>query len=46
MPDTKEKFQKVEFEPVTGTPEQFAKFIRVEVVRWTKVIREANLSVD
>ena len=46
MPDTREKFQKVEFEPVSNTPEQFAEFIKTEIARWGKVIKEANLSVE
>jgi tripartite-type tricarboxylate transporter receptor subunit TctC len=46
MPDTREKLRKAEFEPVSGTPEQFAQFIRTEIVRWGKVIKDANLSVD
>ena len=46
MPDTREKMQKVEFEPVSGTPEQFGNFIKREIVRWGKIIKETNLSVD
>jgi tripartite-type tricarboxylate transporter receptor subunit TctC len=46
MPDTREKLQKVEFEPVSSTPEQFAEFIKTEIARWGKVIKEANLSVE
>jgi len=46
MPDTREKFQKVEFEPVSSTREQFSEFIKTEIARWGKVIKEANLSVE
>ena len=46
MPDTREKMQKVEFEPLSSTPEQFAEFIKTEIVRWGKVIKEAKLSVE
>ncbi len=47
MSDTIEKMQKVGFEPVSGTPEQFGEFIKAETVRWAKVIKEANIvSID
>ena len=43
MPDTKEKMQRVEFEPISSTPEQFSEFLKTETVRWGKVIKEANI---
>ena len=46
LPETKEKMLKVEFEPVSGSPEKFARFIRAEVAQWSKVVKAANLSVD
>jgi tripartite-type tricarboxylate transporter receptor subunit TctC len=46
MPDTKEKKQKAEFEPLSTTPEQFSKFLKAETLRWGRVIKEANISSD
>ncbi len=46
MPGTKEKMQKAEFEPLSTTPEQFTKFLRVEILRWGKVIKDANISSE
>ena len=46
LPEIKEKMQKVEFEPVSGSPEKFAKFIKAEIAQWSKVVKAANLSVD
>ena len=46
MPDTRDKMQKVGFEPLSSTPEQFAEFIKKEMVRYGKVIRDANLSIE
>jgi tripartite-type tricarboxylate transporter receptor subunit TctC len=43
MPDTKELMQNAGFEPLSGTPEQFADFIKIETVRWAKVIKDANI---
>ncbi len=28
------------------TPEQFSEFIKQDIARWSKVVKEANLSVD
>ena len=46
MPDTKEKMQNAGFEPLSSTPEKFAEFIKTEIVRWGKVIKDANISVE
>ena len=32
-------------EPILGTPEQFAAFIRSEKVKWGKVVKEANIKI-
>jgi len=45
-PDLKERLQSVGFEPMTATPEQFAEYIKLETVRWAKVIKDANVKVE
>jgi tripartite-type tricarboxylate transporter receptor subunit TctC len=42
-PDTRAKLATMGFDPVASTPEEFAQWIRTEIVRWGKVIREANI---
>lgn len=44
--DTREKMQAAGFEPMSSTPETFAEFVKTEIVRWGKVIRDANISVE
>ena len=44
--DVRENIQKIGFEPLSSTPEEFAEFIRTEIVRWSKVVKEGNLSID
>ncbi len=34
------------FEVMTSTPEEFAEFIRADSVKWSKVLRDANIRVD
>lgn len=46
MPDTVEKMRKAEYEPISSTPEQFADFIKTEIVRWGKVIKNANITLN
>jgi tripartite-type tricarboxylate transporter receptor subunit TctC len=46
LPDIKERFAVLGLEPVANTPEQFAAQIRLEIVKWGKVIRDANIRMD
>ena len=45
-PDTKAQLAKVELDAKTGTPAEFAKFVRDETVRWGRVIRDANIRAE
>lgn len=46
LPDVKEKFAAIGFVPIGTTPEEFAARIKVDVPRWAKIIRDANIKVD
>ena len=46
MPDTREKLAMMGFDPVASTPEEFAQWIRTEIVRWGKVIRDAGITLQ
>ncbi|MEO7727058.1 MAG: tripartite tricarboxylate transporter substrate binding protein [Burkholderiales bacterium] len=46
MPDTRERMQTAGFEPMSSTPEQAAEFVKTEIVRWAKVIRDANVKTE
>jgi tripartite-type tricarboxylate transporter receptor subunit TctC len=45
-PDIREKFSQQGIEPETSTPEQFARLIREEYARWTKVIRTTGIKLE
>lgn len=45
-PDVKDRFAKQGVEVRTSTPEQFGEFVRAEVGRWAKVIKEAGIRAD
>lgn len=45
-PDAREKMQAAGFEPMSGTPEQAGEFIKAEIVRWARVIKDAKLKVE
>jgi tripartite-type tricarboxylate transporter receptor subunit TctC len=42
-PDIRDRLAGEGAEPSTGTPEQFAAFIRAEIAQWTKVIKTAGI---
>jgi tripartite-type tricarboxylate transporter receptor subunit TctC len=43
LPDVRERLVALGFEPVGNAPEEFAAQINVELEKWVKVIRAANL---
>src|SRR5438105_3011019 len=45
-PDLQERFAATGTEPRTSTPEEFGEYIRKEMAKWGKVVREAGLHAD
>jgi tripartite-type tricarboxylate transporter receptor subunit TctC len=45
-PDVEEKFAKLGVRVAPGTPEQLAELLRSDLVRWTKVVREARIKPE
>jgi tripartite-type tricarboxylate transporter receptor subunit TctC len=45
-PAVKQRLLDAGAEANPGTPEQFAKFIRSEIVKYTKVVKDANVKID
>jgi tripartite-type tricarboxylate transporter receptor subunit TctC len=46
MPDTIAMLQKAGLEPLSGTPDQFSEYLKAEVARWSKIIKDVNISLD
>src|SRR5262245_10872272 len=46
LPDVKERFATLGLDPVGGTPDDFARDLRTEGEKWTKVIRTANIKAQ
>ena len=44
--EVKERFGKMGVEVVAGTPEHFSGFLKSEVERWAKVVRDAGIKAD
>ena len=45
-PEVKERFATTDLEPGASTPEQFGSFVRNEVAKWAKVIRESGMTAE
>ncbi|MBI1989767.1 MAG: tripartite tricarboxylate transporter substrate binding protein, partial [Betaproteobacteria bacterium] len=43
VPEVRQRFSGDGFEPVGGTPDQFAKFVRAEITKWEKIIKTAGI---
>lgn len=46
MPDVREKYAALGAEPLSGTPEETAAFIRREIAKWGEVVRISGARVD
>jgi len=46
QPEVRERLATLGFEPVGNTPEQFAAWIRSEMAKWAKVIRDAHIALQ
>jgi tripartite-type tricarboxylate transporter receptor subunit TctC len=45
-PEVRERLAADGAEPTVGTPEQFAAFVKAEIARWTKVIKNAGIVAE
>jgi tripartite-type tricarboxylate transporter receptor subunit TctC len=45
-PDFRERLAVLGFKPVANTPDEFAARIKVEIDKWGKVVRDANLRIE
>ena len=45
-PDVKQRLEALGFVPVANLPEEFGDRIKVEIARWGKVVRDANIKAD
>jgi tripartite-type tricarboxylate transporter receptor subunit TctC len=46
LPDIRERFLALGAEPVGNTPEEFAAYLKSEIAKWGKVIKESGARVD
>ena len=44
--DMRERLDALAFEPVGGTTQQFAAYVKTEIAKWGKVVREGNIKAD
>jgi len=46
QPDVRERLVKQGFDVIGSTPEEFDAYLRAELQRWSKVVKESRASVD
>jgi tripartite-type tricarboxylate transporter receptor subunit TctC len=46
LPDVRERMSTLGLEPAGGTPEAFGDFVRDDIARWAKVIKESGVRVE
>jgi len=45
-PDLRERLEALAFEPGGGTQQQFAAYLKLEIAKWGKVVREGNIKAE
>ena len=45
-PDMRERLDALAFEPVGGTAQQFSAYVKAEIAKWGKVVREGNIKAE
>ena len=45
-PALRSRYAEIEAEPVGGTPEQFAAYVKKEAVKWAEVVRKSGAKLD
>jgi tripartite-type tricarboxylate transporter receptor subunit TctC len=45
-PDVRQRLETLGFAPVADAPEEFGERIKIEIARWGKVVRDANIRAD
>ena len=45
-PDMRERLDALAFEPVGGSPQQFSAYVKAEIAKWGKVVREGNIKAE
>ncbi|OGA50724.1 MAG: hypothetical protein A3F74_10835 [Betaproteobacteria bacterium RIFCSPLOWO2_12_FULL_62_58] len=43
LPDTKERLAALGFDAVDNTPDEFAAYVKAEVIKWGKVIKDSGI---
>jgi tripartite-type tricarboxylate transporter receptor subunit TctC len=46
QPDVKNRLLQSGAEPMPGTPDEFGKFLKAEITKWGKLVKDANIKVD
>ncbi|HEY8670315.1 MAG TPA: tripartite tricarboxylate transporter substrate-binding protein, partial [Terriglobales bacterium] len=45
-PDIHQRLITLDFTPEGGTPEQFGEYVRADIARWEKVVKETGVKVE
>jgi tripartite-type tricarboxylate transporter receptor subunit TctC len=46
LADVRQRLEGLSFEPVGNSPAEFGEFVRIDIARWAKVIKSANVKAD
>jgi tripartite-type tricarboxylate transporter receptor subunit TctC len=46
MPDVLERYTSLNLEPVSGTPEEFAQFIKADIQKYAEIVKRAGIPLQ
>ena len=44
--ETQDRLEKLALQRAGGSPEDFARFIRAEIAKWTEVVKQGNIKAE
>jgi tripartite-type tricarboxylate transporter receptor subunit TctC len=46
LPDVRERLATMGLDPIVNTPEEFAAYIKADIAKWGKVVKDANIRIE
>jgi tripartite-type tricarboxylate transporter receptor subunit TctC len=46
LPDIKARLASMGLDPIANSPQEFSAYIKADIAKWAKIVKDANISID